>query len=495
MTPRLPPDPSDPALRRALPLACAAVLSACASLAPPASPALPDSLLPATWSASASSASPENRTALAAWWQRFDDPALTALVTQALQANTSVKSAQAALRQARALADVQRAGLGPTLGASASAQRSRSGNSDASNRFQAGFDASWEPDIFGGNRSAADASEADAQASAASLANVQVSLAAEVAASYINLRGLQTRLAIARSNLATQTETLQITRWRAQAGLVSSLDVEQAVSAAEQTRAQIPALQTSVAQALNALAVLTGQAPGALNATLGAAAPIPPAPGRSGAGLSRRHAAPAARRARRRAARARRRSRAWRWPMPRATPAFSLSGSLGLSALTLGTLDQRRVAADLAAGQRVGAAVRRRRWPRRRCARRKPRWSRRARATEAAVLAALQDVEDALVALRGDRERLARLQAAATAAANAELLARQRYNSGLIDFATVLSTQRSLLSAQDSVASAQASLSADHVRLYKALGGGWTARRRRRGDANAAPAAPDAAQR
>ena len=122
-----------------------------------------------------------NPTDLALWWQRFDDPALPALVTQALQANTDVKSAQAALLQARAQTDVQRAGLGPTLGASASAQRSQTGGASPTNRFQAGFDASWEPDIFGGNRSALEASDADAQAAAASLANVQVSLAAEVA--------------------------------------------------------------------------------------------------------------------------------------------------------------------------------------------------------------------------------------------------------------------------------------------------------------------------
>ena len=111
------------------------------------------------------------------------------------------------------------------------------------------------------------------------------------------------------------------------------------------------------------------------------------------------------------------------------------------------------------------------------------------------MLGALQDVEDALVALRGDRERLARLQAASTAAANAELLARQRYNSGLIDFSTVLSTQRSLLSAQDSVASTQASLSADHVRLYKALGGGWQPDADAAATTNAAPAGQNAAQR
>ncbi len=228
-------------MRRALVLAFAVLLSACASVAPPASPDLLDSPVPSAWTADRTTLGDASPAALATWWQRFDDPVLTALVTKALQANTGVKTAQAALRQARALADVQRAGLGPALDLSGSAQRSKSGNSDASNIFRAGFDASWEPDIFGGNRSALEASEADALASAASLASVQVSLAAEVAASVIELRGLQTRLAIAQRNLASQQETLQITRWRAQAGLVSSLDVAQAVASSEQTAAQVPA--------------------------------------------------------------------------------------------------------------------------------------------------------------------------------------------------------------------------------------------------------------
>jgi multidrug efflux system outer membrane protein len=95
-------------------------------------------------------------------------------------------------------------------------------------------------------------------------------------------------------------------------------------------------------------------------------------------------------------------------------------------------------------------------------------------AYQATVLTALKGVEDALVSLQGDSERLLRLSAAAEAAANADLLARQRYSSGLIDFRTVLDTQRTLLSTQDSVQATRASLSADHVRLYKALGGGWT---------------------
>jgi outer membrane protein, multidrug efflux system len=475
MTPPPPTTSSPPAwrLRRALFLASVVWgLSACASWAPVFSPAPSGTVVPDTWSVSTDGPAQQSPTSLAAWWQRFDDPTLTSLVTQALQTNTSVRSAQAALLQARAQADVQQAGLGPTLGASASVQRSKSGHNDASNRFQAGFDASWEPDIFGGNREAANASDADAQASAASLANVQVSLAAEVATNYINLRGLQTRLAIARSNLATQTETLQITRWRAQAGLVSSLDVEQATSAAEQTQAQIPALQTSIAQSRNALAVLTGQAPGTLNGILDNAAALPAAP----SNLALTFPADTLRqRPDVRAAELRARAALSRVAVADAAryPSFRLSGSLGLSALTLGTLTNgaslvQSVLASMSASLFDGGAANAQ-------LRAQQAALEQARlGYEAAVLTALQDVEDALVALSGDQQRLQRLQAASAAAANAELLARQRYQSGLIDFATVLTTQRTLLSAQDSVASVQASLGTDHVRLYKALGGGWT---------------------
>ena len=145
------------------------------------------------------------------------------LVAEALDANPTVLGAQAALRRARALRDVEAAGLSPTLGVSASARRSKVGDAPAGNTFQAGFDATWEPDVFGGRRSALKASEADAQASAARLAATQVSVAAEVAVDYVQLRGYQARLAIARSNLASQQETVQITDWRLQAGLVLSL--------------------------------------------------------------------------------------------------------------------------------------------------------------------------------------------------------------------------------------------------------------------------------
>lgn len=422
---------------------------------------------------------PESGVSLAQWWQRFNDPVLTALVAQALTGNTDLRSAQAALQQSRALRDGKAAGLGPTVSGSASAQRGRTGSNDATDSFQAGFDAAWEPDVFGSKRSALRAADADAQAAQTSLAQVQVSLAAEVAVTYIDLRGLQARLAIARNNLAAQMETLQIARWRAQAGLASSLDVEQAVAASEQTGAQIPALASSLAQDLSSLAVLTGQALGTLPQQLmevgsatGDEALIPQAPGalavafpaqtmrqrpdvraaeyRISAALARMEQADAAR-----------------------YPGFQISGSIGLRALTLGALtDGASLVQSLLASVSVplfdGGAARAQ-------VRAKEAALEQARvAYQATVLLALKEVEDALVALQRDSERLTRLLAASIAAANADLMARQRYSSGLIDFRAVLDTQRTLLSTQDAVASTRASLSADHVRLYKALGGGWT---------------------
>ncbi|WP_255361070.1 efflux transporter outer membrane subunit [Acidovorax sp. Root219] len=460
-------------LARGIPLALlalAAALSGCAGMAP-RDAALPDTPVPTAWAAGTTAAPGSAATSLAQWWQRLGDPQLTALVEQSLTANTSVRTAQAALRQARAQVDVQAAGLAPQVDASASAQRSRSGNSGTGNNFQLGFDASWEPDVFGRVRAGVNASEADARAAEASLADVQVSLAAEVAVNYIELRGLQQRLVIARSNLASQSETLQITQWRLQAGLTTSLVAEQARAASEQTAAQIPALEASLAQSRHSLAVLTGQAPAALDAQLAASVAVP----QPGDELAM--AIPAETLRQRpdvRAAEQRITAALARVSQADAAryPDFGISGSLGLRALTLGALSGgSAVAASLLGSISVplldGGAARAQ-------VRAQEASLEQARiAYQAAVLTALKDVEDALVSLRGNRERLVRLRSAADAAGNAELLARQRYSSGLIDFQSVLETQRTLLSTQEGVATTVASLSADHVRLYKALGGGW----------------------
>lgn len=457
--------------RTGTPLALSALvgtllLAGCASLKAPPSSADAGVAVPTAWSLAAPATTPS---ALARWWQRFDDPALTSLIEQALAANASIASAQAALRQSRALAQVQQARLGPDVGVSGSAQRSRSASGGSSNSFRAGFDANWESDVFGGQRAARDAASLDADASEASLGDVQVSVAAEVAQTYITLRSAEQRLAIASENLASQEETLRITLWRVQAGLATSLQSEQARAAVEQTRAQIPALQTSLALARHQLALLTGRTVTGFSLAEGGTVPQPAddlalafpadtlrqrpdvraAEARVGAAAKRVVQADAAR-----------------------YPSFSLSGSLGLSALTLSGLGSGAVVSSLLAGISLpvfdGGALRAQGEAQRAA------FDQAREAHRSAVLGALKDVEDALVALQGDRERLARLRDAADAASNAALLARQRYASGLVDFQTVLETQRTQLSAQDNVAASQADVASDHVRLYKALGGGWT---------------------
>jgi outer membrane protein, multidrug efflux system len=425
--------------------------------------------LSTNWS-QASSTSPDT---LAQWWNKFNDPQLSGLVMQALQANPSLRKAEAALQQARALRDAKQGSLLPSLKASGSGQTSQTDSQPNTNSFRAGLDASWEPDLFGGKRQALNASDADAEAQLATLADAQVSLAAEVALAYLQLRGQQNQLAVGLRNLASQQETLQLTDWRAQAGLITSLEVEQARTAVEQTSADLPNLRASIAASQHSLAVLTGQAPTALVAQLSSDTlpNIPTAPedlalafpadtlrqrpdvraeeARITGALARVQVADAAR-----------------------YPSFSIGGSLGVSALTLaGLTNGASVLSSLLASVSMplfdGGAT-----------------AANLRAQEAAltqaqasyqttVLAALKEVEDALAALRGHRARLQHLQSAASSAEAAALLAQQRYASGLIDFQTVLTTQRTLLSAQNSVASTQTDLGTDHVRLYKALGGGW----------------------
>ncbi|MFZ1830865.1 MAG: efflux transporter outer membrane subunit, partial [Candidatus Competibacteraceae bacterium] len=313
-------------------------LYGCALIAPQsAAPVAVD--IPDTWAATADRAAPASSSSLARWWARFDDPLLSHLVTQALQANPSIKSAEAALRQARALRDVSAAALWPTVGSGASARRSQSGSDSPVNRFEVGLDASWELDFFGANLSALDASEATARASTASLGDVQVSVAAEVALSYITLRGAQTLFAIAHDNLSSQLETLQLTQWRLQAGLTTSLEVEQARTETEQTRAQLPVLQTSIAQSRHALAVLTGQPPPALAAVLATEGPVPQAADDLALSLP---AETLRQRPDVRAAEEQVTAAIARVAQADAAlmPNFQIGGSLGLNALTLGALTE-----------------------------------------------------------------------------------------------------------------------------------------------------------
>ncbi len=442
---------------RLLPLLLAAGLTACASVGPDyRAPAV---AVPPAWQApspdaSAAATAPDS---LANWWERLADPQLSALVADALAANPDLDAARAALRAARASRDAASAQRAPSVGASGGVTRSTALGAERT-LYDAGFDAAWELDVFGGLRRAVEAADAD---SAAALAD---------------LRAAQMRLAIARANLASQTETLQITQWRSQAGLASALDVEQARSNRESTRAQIPTLATGRAAAEHRLAVLTGRAPGSLHEVLtvadGARAGLLPVlPASVGvsipaealrqrpdiAAAERRLAAATARVGQAEAAR---------------YPSFSLGGSIGLQALGLSTFTGGgQVARSLAASVSgpVFDAGRLRAQVDVQDALREQQLA----AYRKAVLGALEDVQNALVALSDTRLREQALTSAADAARNAALYARHRYASGLIDFQTVLSTERSLLTIEDNLASAEAARLTALVQLYKALGGGW----------------------
>ena len=467
-----------PRLTRVSVMLAALGLAGCAAVGPDYLPPATD--VPAGWNRLDPStrrvARAEAPGDLSRWWQGLNDPLLSELIDEALQASPDLRSAQARLREARARRTVADAGRYPSVTASGSASRSQSseeiGSGDTRNFFSAGFDASWEIDVFGGVRRSVEAAEADLEASVASLENTQVSLASEVALNYVEVRTRQILLGIARDNLASQSETLQLTDWREQAGLVSSQDVEQARSSREQTRAQIPALETSLAEAENGLDILLGKTPGTLHARLSVVGGLPAVPDEIAVGI------PADTLRQRPDVRAAERRLAAETALVGVAeaaryPAFNLSGSIGLEALTLGALGSSdAVASSLLAGITgpIFDAGRRRALVEIQDAVREQALV----AYEQTVLVALQDVENALVSLARNRERVEALANAVESARIAARLARHRYSTGLIDFQSVLDSERNVLVLEESLASARSNGVLALIRLYKALGGGWS---------------------
>ncbi len=407
---------------------------------------------------------PARQPVQAAWWQYFNDPLLTALIQEALQANPDLKTAQANLRSARAQRVIAGATLLPSVNASGSAKRN-----SGSDSYNASMDASWELDIFGANRLAASASGADVQAAQANVEDAKASLAAEVASNYVNLRLAQTRLGVFRQSLASRAETVRLTQLKQTAGLASSLDVEQAQLSLTQTQAQVPDLEKTVVQTQHALAILTGKEPKALQMRLASSRGIPTS--------VKPIALPA------NAIRQRPDMRAAEYKVQAATlrvgeakanlyPSFNLGGSLGINSLSVGDLIDpssiaRSLLASISAPLFNGGKLKQ-----------QVEVSDAAREQAVAnyqktLLSALQDVANALVALDAYRQQLPLLNTAVATARSAEKLATLSYEAGTADFQTVLDAQRSVLSAQDSLLSAQANNTQALISLYKAIGGAW----------------------
>jgi multidrug efflux system outer membrane protein len=411
---------------------------------------------------------PASAAELARWWERFDDPLLTRLVEEASAGNLDLAVAASRLAQAREALIQARAGLVPTVGASAGAGRSV-GPGDDRTSFDVGADASWEIDLFGRIRRGVEAAGADAEASLFDREALRTAITGEVVTNYVQARLAQERLKLARDTLAIANDNLQIARWRVEAGLASSLDSEQARAARAQTAAGIPGLESSFLGATYRLAVLTGRAPGALTDTLAAPRPIPKGPANVAAGI------PADTLRQRPDVRAAERSLAAQTArigvaQAQLYPGLRLSGNIGASAFSLGGLLDAISGAIFAGidqtlfdGGRLRSQLR----------------SQQA-ATEGAlatyrqsVLTALEDVENALAALRAARERQVQFAVAFEAASNSAVLARTQYRSGLTDFQQLLEAERSLLSARDGLAGSRGDEALALVQLYRALGGGW----------------------
>jgi NodT family efflux transporter outer membrane factor (OMF) lipoprotein len=445
---------------------------------------------PATWSEA--NLSPAGATTGAVpivdWWKTFHDPELDSLIARAVAANHDLRIADARLREARALRSGVAWDMGPTINAGAGyTDALQSHNSlpfrfpkSATNNFtylyhtdlyDAHFDATWEIDVFGSKRRALQEAYAEYASVEEDRHDALVSVLAEVARNYTEVRDSQQRLAIARDNIAAQQQAVDIARSRFNAGLTSELDARQAEALLATTQSQLPALNTSLKEGVHRLSVLIGREPGALVGELGADAPVPAPPPTVPIGLPsdllRRR--PDVRRAERELAAA---TANVGVQTAELFPKFTLVGLAGFQSFSAGDwfnpsskywsagatvtwrfLDYGRIRSQIkAAGAEADQSL---------------------AAYEKTVLDSFEDVENALVAYANEQQRYRALADAVAANRGALDLANERYTNGLADFLNVVDAERSLYQTQDQLAESQSAVTVDLVALYKALGGGW----------------------
>jgi len=418
---------------------------------------------------------PLNPETLARWWTTIEDPLLYSLEQQAVKGNLDLQEARARVREARALRGISQAQLFPIVDAGGSITRSRSsentGLAKTNTLYAAGFDAGWELDIFGGIRRAVEAAQADLEASQEQLRDVLVSLLAEVAFNYLEVRTFQARLAVTEKNIKAQQDTYELNHSRHQAGIISELPVQQALYNLERSRSQVPILQTGLAAAKNRLAVLLGENPGVLDDELNEEKPIPVPPASVAVGVpaeTLRHRPDIRRAERNLAAKTARIGEATADLYPK----FRLLGSIGLE-----SLDDEEFLKWASRTWRIGPGAS---WNifdagaiRQNIEVQTARQEQALIQYESTVLKALEEVEDVLVAYAKVRRRREYLVRATEAARQADLLARDQFSAGLVDFSNVLITQLALLSLEDDLAQSEGAVTSTLELLYKALGGGW----------------------
>ncbi len=421
-----------------------------------------------------------------AWWQRMNDPTLDRLVAQATVANLDVEVALARLREARALRRASRAGYLPQLSAGADYRRTRLSENGAGigqaavnlqaieleqDLYQVGFDASWELDVFGGIRRSVQAADAREAATLEAARDVLLSVQAEVARNYAELRGAQSRLSVARRNINIQEDSLDLVKRKRSAGLVPEVDVAQAQTLLETTRAGLPPLRAATRAAAYRLAVLTAVPPAAMAPSLLDDADMPSLPALASldlpAELLRRR--PDLRRAERQLAAA---SADVGVATAELYPKFRLLGSLGLESVEAGDLFDTGsrvwsigpgVTVPLLTGGRLRAVV----------DAEQAQLDAALATYQQAVLLALEDVDASLVRRLEAENEVEQLTRARDAAVRAVGLATILYDRGLRDFQVVLDAQSSLANVDDRLATAEARVVIEAIALFKSLGGGW----------------------
>jgi multidrug efflux system outer membrane protein len=430
---------------------------------PPAQPAAP----------------PESTVGLTRFWRPLSDTTLNRLMNEVLRASPDVHAAEARLRGARAARLESAFDLAPTVTVSGGYTRQRLssatfpigvGSFPDQDIWDAGFDASWELDLFGRVRRGVQAQGALVGAAGEDVRDVQVALTAELARTYFELRGAQDQLAVARRNAENQRSTLELTQQRLDAGRGTAFDTERARAQLSFTLAAIPDLQARVAAAQYGIGVLVGRPPAKLASELDTVVALPALPATvtvaSPDSLVRRRPDVAS---------AERQLAAEHAFVGVAKadylPRITVGGSAGYTASALGSLGDAGTF-----NYAVGPVLS---WPALNLGRVKARVDEsRAREAEAqarytqTVLRALQEVETGLVRYRTSRARVERIQEAAEASARAAELARLRFTGGVADFLQVLDAERTQLDAEEQLAQSRTDAATAYAALYQALGGG-----------------------
>ena len=438
----------------------------------------PEIKAPEAWSPQTGAKVSKDSADLAAWWTSFGDSTLDSLVARAIATNLDLELAAARIREARAQAGIAQADFLPQLSASGSATKSRFSENGrfpvakpVQNYFSAGWDASWEIDVFGGTRRANEAAMAEVEASIEDRRAVLVSLLGEVARAYVDVRGNQRLAGVVRRNIASARATLDLTRTRLRGGLGTELDVARAETQLASTESQLPQAERSIRIAIHRLGVLLAKDPGALAAELEKEAPIPAPPAQLLVGvpsdvLTRR---PDLRRAERKLAAANARIGV---ATAELYPKFSLTGAFGLE-----SVDASDFAKAASRAWSVGPTVRWRIFEGGRLLAgievEDARTQQALLIYRQSILSALEEVENAIVNYLRSWDHRRSLETAAAAAKKSVELAGNLYSNGLTSFLDVLEAERGLYDSEQRLAESEASVSLYMVALYKALGGGW----------------------